>query len=897
MDDRRFDALTRTFASGASRRNLLKGMVGAIFGGAAVATRLDSAGAQGCTVVEECEDGNPCTTNTCSGGVCTNPWIDGCCTSAIECEDNNPCTTNTCVANACTNPWIDGCCTSAIECEDNNPCTTNTCVANACTNPWIDGCCTSELECATPPDICTGISCIDNACVVEGGCPGETQPSTWTICCPQDSGSCAECCDDEDCGEGEFCENAAVRGLCQPLPTTTTTADPCPSDFFCGDECCPTQAGYTCCGGSSACCLNEQCNNETSTCCPEGEFPCGDGCCVNANNCCNGVCCPSDQCNQDVEPDFCCDSGSFACGTTEGNICCDSDTEKCCDDVCIPREDCCPSLPDCTACQICLNGTCFSDCVAPDVCTRVDCINGACITVEGGCEEGETCCDVDGTGIDCVNLDDPSQNRPNRPAYCGECGTFCDECEICLNGTCISDCVAPDACTRVDCINGTCITVEGGCPGETQPSTWTICCEEIEGGTCAECCEDAQCEEGEICENAAVRGVCVPTTTTTTTTTAPPICEERVDCVNVQQEGCPTLCPPGSQPGNNRGLEGVCCIAQGNGLCCSNSCTDGVCDAVVTTTTTTAGPTTTTTTSACLPEATYCYDNEDCCSGCCGQNSEIGQAPNTYCLPAEDCTCRHLGETCGILGDDDDDDDDVDFAGRLEQQDCCDGLFCLQFDDEVYGPVGNSYCAECRHDHHCDKGYHCCHGQCISEEYCCSDYDCDDCEECFFVNGYGYGYCELTGVPFGEYCSQITLSDDSIQGDCCDGLVCCEVDKDGEKCFECCGDWDCPKGSECRHGVCEFECSHDKDCPDDTCCCKSGHCSKHCCHDHHHPPKTPKPDTGGGTDEIDTLPATGAGPGASSSNVIGTAILGAAAAYVAAKKLRDQPETSESADS
>src|SRR5687768_13952645 len=57
---------------------------------------------------------------------------------------------------------------------------------------------------------------------------------------------------------------------------------------------------------------------------------------------------------------------------------------------------------------VCVDGTppeCVTpaDCGAqPDACTAWECIGGTCELV-GGCPAGETCCDVPGVGIDCVN--------------------------------------------------------------------------------------------------------------------------------------------------------------------------------------------------------------------------------------------------------------------------------------------------------------------------------------------------------------------------------------------------------------------------------------------------------------------------------------------------------------
>ena len=100
-----------------------------------------------------------------------------------------------------------------------------------------------------------------------------------------------------------------------------------------------------------------------------------------------------------------------------------------------------------------------------------------------------------------------------------------------------------------------------------------------------------------------------------------------------------------------------------------------------------------------------------------------------------------------------------------------------------------------------------------------------------------------------------------------------------------------PKGAECHDGICQFKCDHDKDCTDGTCCCKSGHCSKHCCPDHPDEPDKPeeKPDT-----PVDTLnrcrwmirrARDGSGGG-----------LGAAAAYLAGKTLKGEAPEPEAAD-
>ena len=53
----------------------------------------------------------------------------GCCSTNADCNDGNPCTTDTCSSNTCTITPIPGCtsCTSDAQCNDNNTCTSESC--------------------------------------------------------------------------------------------------------------------------------------------------------------------------------------------------------------------------------------------------------------------------------------------------------------------------------------------------------------------------------------------------------------------------------------------------------------------------------------------------------------------------------------------------------------------------------------------------------------------------------------------------------------------------------------------------------------------------------------------------------------------------------------------------
>ena len=82
MDDKKFDALTRSLAGGASRRGVLKGLFGGMAGSAAAAAGLRRASAQDEPPVEGAQDGTETVDtavcpaeNTCGGNCCESGQI------------------------------------------------------------------------------------------------------------------------------------------------------------------------------------------------------------------------------------------------------------------------------------------------------------------------------------------------------------------------------------------------------------------------------------------------------------------------------------------------------------------------------------------------------------------------------------------------------------------------------------------------------------------------------------------------------------------------------------------------------------------------------------------------------------------------------------------------------
>jgi slime mold repeat-containing protein len=175
-----------------------------------------------------CADGDVCDgAETCNAGVCSSAG------TPLRCNDGNPCTTDTCVATVgCLYPpVVDG-----TACPDGNRCDgTETCVAGACTgvgtppvcgddNPCTADVCVATVGCLYPP-VPNGMPCPNaNACDGVEICNGAGQCT---------AGSALVCSDD----------NACTRDTCNAITgcvyTALTDGTDCPDANLCdGTETC-----------------------------------------------------------------------------------------------------------------------------------------------------------------------------------------------------------------------------------------------------------------------------------------------------------------------------------------------------------------------------------------------------------------------------------------------------------------------------------------------------------------------------------------------------------------------------------------------------------------------------------------------------------------------------------
>jgi hypothetical protein len=210
------------------------------------------ADADGCG---SCDDGVPCTIDSCVDGLCANLVDDsicgdgrcdqtqGCveCLQAGDCDDMVSCTVDTCEARECVNRPEEGLCLEALtcdpargcigcsgaaDCDDGVACTADGCEDGACTNVADDALCPAEARHCTQAQGCVACQvdahCSDGlACngveVCTGG--GTCQPGTPVACddgidCTVDGcseaagGACAHTADDARCLLGERCDQA-----------------------------------------------------------------------------------------------------------------------------------------------------------------------------------------------------------------------------------------------------------------------------------------------------------------------------------------------------------------------------------------------------------------------------------------------------------------------------------------------------------------------------------------------------------------------------------------------------------------------------------------------------------------------------------------------------------------
>jgi formylglycine-generating enzyme required for sulfatase activity len=261
----------------------------------------------GTGVITNCNDGNECTT----GDACRGNAAGDCAgtdTSAVACDDHNPCTDDSCDPLAgcghtnrtggCADARCDGLLHVAAatcdqgqcpapdvtSCDDGNPCTDDTC------DPAV-GCGHTNRTGGCADARCDGLVHVAAATCDQGQCPAPVQtscddgnPCTDDTCDPavgcghtNRTGGCADArCD----GLVHVAAAVCDQGQC-PAPDVTSCDDgnPCTTDSCDSVEGCVSEVVADCCAADDDCGEGERCESGACVCeCSQESGPCCGEC-------------------------------------------------------------------------------------------------------------------------------------------------------------------------------------------------------------------------------------------------------------------------------------------------------------------------------------------------------------------------------------------------------------------------------------------------------------------------------------------------------------------------------------------------------------------------------------------------------------------------------------------
>jgi sugar lactone lactonase YvrE len=258
-----------------------------------------------------CDDHNPCTADTCdpTNGCRHTPVTDG-----TACGGRTVCNGATCQAGTCT-PG------TPIDCDDHNPCTTDTCdPTNGCQHTLMtDGtacddatvcnghetCQAGTCTAGTPLACDDGNLCTTDTCDPTNGCQ-HAVGNAGVVCRPAAgvcdvaetcTGTSAACPPDAFVPAMTVCRPAA--GACDVAETCSGDAADCPADQL-------LPAGTTCRPAQFACDEAEMCGGTSATCPPDAIKPenalCDDGDPTTDTASCQGRQCVGVRVRVEVQP-------------------------------------------------------------------------------------------------------------------------------------------------------------------------------------------------------------------------------------------------------------------------------------------------------------------------------------------------------------------------------------------------------------------------------------------------------------------------------------------------------------------------------------------------------------------------------------------------------------------
>ncbi len=252
-----------------------------------------------CTVAQECEDFDPCTTNRCDGGQCFFPLRD---------DDQDGVVAIQCGGGDCNdqNPQVfPGHPEDCFDGSDNDCNGVSDCFDPACTNVPNCGCQPVPEQCqnGVDDDCDTFADCFDTSCIGTPACG----------CLPSEAGLCQNGFDDDcdgafDCDDGDCAGTPACQCQAQQESCTNGADDDCDLLIDCGDPDCQGMFPCACVPPGSP----EVCTDLLDNDC-DGLPDCADPSCLVSPAC---QMCTAEICNDGVDNDCdlaidCADSACF----------------------------------------------------------------------------------------------------------------------------------------------------------------------------------------------------------------------------------------------------------------------------------------------------------------------------------------------------------------------------------------------------------------------------------------------------------------------------------------------------------------------------------------------------------------------------------------------------------
>jgi hypothetical protein len=417
----------------------------------------------GAGVEVNCNDGNPCTDDTCDAG-------EGCLhvANALPCADGDVCTTgDQCQGGQCLGGAV-------LACDDGNPCngleacdSVVGCVAglplqcddgNACNGQEV---CLQDSGCkAGVPLVCDDKNgCTDDSCQPDGGCvfvPNAAACDDGNACTVGDGcqgGVClagsAKSCDDDNVCTNDSC--APTSGCVHLLNSA-----PCDDGSLCttGDFC---QLGECVGGGTLLCddgnsCTDDSCSGEVGCQFLPNSHPCDDGnLCTVSDGCANGWCASGGQldCDDDngCTTDFC--DPEAGCQHIDNMLPCDDGDACTSDDVCVQGACESGAALECNDGNGCTDDACDPDVGCVFTANDASCSDGDVCTVGDFCQAA--LCQSGPDALECDDANECTQDSCDAESGCQH-GAIPNGAECLPNGTCQEGICVPnivDSCATV----------------------------------------------------------------------------------------------------------------------------------------------------------------------------------------------------------------------------------------------------------------------------------------------------------------------------------------------------------------------------------------------------------------------------------------------------------------